>query len=61
MLFNAGDQLPEIPLSDVVGNGVIVCPAQYASTGEKFGVVFGLTVMVMEAVLAHCPAVGLNV
>ncbi len=62
MLFNAGDQLPEIPLSEVVGNGVIVCPAQYAPTGGvKVGVMFGFTEMVMDALVAHCPAAGVNV
>ncbi len=61
MLFNAGDQLPEIPLSDVVGNGVIDCPEQYDPTGEKLGVMFWVTVMVMDAVLAHCPTAGVKV
>ena len=62
VLFNAGDQLPEIPLSDVVGNGVIVCPAQYVPTGGvKVGVMFGVTVMVIDALVAHCPASGVNV
>jgi hypothetical protein len=61
VLFNAGDQLPDIPLIDVVGNGVIVCPAQYDPTGEKLGVMNGITVMVMDVVLAHCPTAGVKV
>ena len=60
-MFNTGDQLPEIPLSDVVGNGEIDCPAQYDPTGEKLGVMFGFTVMVMDAVEAHCPTAGVKV
>ena len=61
VLFNAGDQLPEIPLSDVVGNGVIVCPTQYDPTGEKLGMMFGVTVMVIVVVVPHCPPLGVKV
>ena len=60
-MFNAGDQLPLIAFNDVVGNGVNAVPEQIAATGVKVGVVFGLTVIVNVAVVAHCPAVGVKV
>ena len=61
VLFNDGDHVPLIPLFDVVGNGDNVAPEQIAVTGVKVGVMFGLTVIVNVAVVAHWPAVGVNV
>jgi hypothetical protein len=61
VLFNAGDQLPVILFSDVVGRGFSVVPEQMAATGLNVGVTFGLTVIVNVAVVAHCPAVGVKV
>ena len=61
MLFKAGDHDPEIELFDVLGKGNSVLPEQMAGTCVKLGVVFGFTVMVMDAVEAHCPAAGVNV
>ena len=49
------------PLVDVVGSGLSVPPAQIGATGANVGIVFGLTVMVSVAVLAHRPPVGVNV
>jgi hypothetical protein len=60
-LFNAGDQVPVITLVDVVGKAAIVAPEQTAATCVNVGVVLGVTVMVIVAVLAHNPAVGVNV
>jgi len=60
-LFNAGAQVPVIPLVDVVGNAAKVAPAQIGATALKVGVMFGLTVMVKVAVVAHCPTVGVKV
>ena len=60
-MFNAGVQVPVIPFSDVVGNADSVPPEQIAATGLKVGVMFGLTVMVNVAVVAHCPAAGVKV
>ena len=48
VLFNAGDQVPFIPLVDVVGKGDRVSPEQIAATGVKVGVTIGLTVMVID-------------
>ena len=53
MLFNAGVQLPVIPLVDVVGNAANVPPEHIAATGLNVGVTFALTVMINVAVVAH--------
>ena len=61
VLFKAGDQLPLIPFRDVVGNAVNIPPEQIAATGLNAGVIFGLTVIANVVVVAHWPAVGVNV
>jgi hypothetical protein len=61
VLFNAGLQLPLMPLVDVVGNAAKTPPEQIAATGAKVGVTFGLTVIVNVVVVAHWPASGVNV
>ena len=53
VLSNAGDQVPVIPLVEVVGNGVNTAPEQIGATALKVGGMFGLTVMVNVAVVAH--------
>ena len=61
MLSKAGAQEPVMPLLDVVGSAVKVAPEQIGATAVNAGVIFGLTVIVNVAVVAHCPAVGVNV
>ena len=61
MLFNAGDQFPIIPLVEVVGNAANVPPEQIGFTCVNVGVTFGFTVMVIVAVVAQTPVVGVNV
>jgi hypothetical protein len=61
VLFKAGDQVPVIPLLEVVGNGAKTAPEQIAATAANVGVTFGVTVMISVVVVAHCPAVGVNV
>jgi len=61
VLSSAGAQVPVIPLVDVVGNAVSVDPEQIGATAVNVGVTFGLTVIVKVVVVAHCPAVGVNV
>jgi len=61
VLFSAGVQVPVMPLLEVVGNGAKAAPAQIGATALNVGVIFGLTVMVKVVVVAHCPAVGVNV
>ena len=60
-MFKAGAQVPVMPLLEVVGRAVNVAPEQIGATAVKVGVIFGLTVIVNVAVVAHCPAVGVNV
>src|SRR3954469_7372533 len=50
-----------MPLLDVVGNADKVAPEHIGATAVNVGVMFGLTVIVKVAVVAHCPAVGVNV
>ena len=53
VLFNAGDHVPVIPLFDVVGNADKLTPEQIGATAVNIGVIFGLTVIVTVAVVAH--------
>ena len=52
-MFNAGAQVPVMPLLDVVGSAVSVAPEQMGATALKVGVIFGLTVIVKVVVVAH--------
>ena len=63
MSTDAGFQVPVIPLSDTVGSVGTVPPAQIVNDVPKLnvGVVFGFTVTVNVVVVAHNPAVGVNV
>lgn len=61
VLFNAGDQVPLIPLLEISGKGFKLPPVQIAGTGVKLGLRTGLTAIVIVAVLAHCPLAGVNV
>ena len=60
-MFKAGDQHPVIPFNDVVGNADKVQPEQIGATALNVGVTLLLTVIVNEAIVAHCPTVGVNV
>ena len=53
VLFSAGDQVPVIPLVDVVGKAANAVPEQIGATAVKVGVTFGVTVIVNVAVVAH--------
>ena len=53
VLFKAGAQVPVNPLVEVVGSAVSVAPEHIGATALKVGVMFGLTVMVNVAVVAH--------
>src|SRR6185437_1936696 len=61
VLFKAGDHEPVTPLFEVVGKADKVAPEHIGATALKVGVMFGLTVIVNVAVVAHCPAVGVKV
>jgi len=62
VLLSAGDQVPVIPLLDVVGSALSVAPEQIGATAVNVGVMFGLTVTVVDpAVLVHPVAVTVTV
>ena len=58
-----GFQVPVIPFPDVTGNAGTVPEVQMVSDVPKLnvGVMLGFTVTVNVAVVAHNPAVGVNV
>jgi hypothetical protein len=53
VLSNAGDQVPVMPLVDVVGSADKVAPEHIGATALNVGVMFGLTVIVNVVVVAH--------
>jgi hypothetical protein len=62
VLLSAGDQLPVMPLTEVVGNAGIVAFLQYVSgVTENVGVTLLFIVMVNVAVVAHSLDAGVNV
>jgi hypothetical protein len=61
VLSKAGAHVPVMPLLEVVGNGASVAPEHIGATAVNAGVMFGLTVIVNVAVVAHCTAVGVKV
>jgi hypothetical protein len=61
VLSRAGAHVPVMPLLEVVGNGDKVAPEQIGATALKVGVMLELTTIVNVVVVAHCPAVGVNV
>ena len=60
LLIVAGDQVPAMPLFEVLGNVGAAVPLQKAGIGVKVGVTDGLTVVVTVAADAHCPALGVK-
>ena len=63
LLTVAGLHVPVILLVEVVGNVGTVPPLHIDSDVPKLnvGVILGLTVTFNVVVVAHCPAVGVNV
>jgi hypothetical protein len=61
VLFKAGDQLPVIPLLEVVGRGDKLPPEQIGATGVKVGTVLLLTLIAKVVEVAHCPGLGVKV
>ena len=53
VLFNAGAQVPVMPLVDVVGKADKVAPEQIGATAVNVGVMFVLTVIVNVTMVAH--------
>jgi hypothetical protein len=60
VLSKTGDQVPVIPLFEVVGIAKEV-PEQIEFTCVNVGVTFGLTVIVIVAVVVHNPPVGVKI
>jgi hypothetical protein len=61
LLTTAGDQVPVIPLSDVVGNTGAAVPEQIGAMAAKVGVTADVTVTSSVVVAAHWPASGVKV
>ena len=61
VLLTAGDHVPVTPFVEVVGSTGAADPLQIDGTAVKVGVINGLTVTVSVVVVAHNPAVGVNV
>jgi phosphate starvation-inducible membrane PsiE len=61
VLFKAGDQVPVIPLLEVVGKADNVPPEHIGATAVNVGVTFGFTTICNVVVVAHNPAVGVKV
>jgi hypothetical protein len=50
-----------MPLVELIGNGLKTSPEQIGAMATNKGVIFGFTVIVIVAVLAHWPASGVKV
>ena len=50
-----------MPLLDVVGSAERAAPEQIGATVGNVGKMFGLTMIVNVAMVAHCPVVGVKV
>ena len=61
VLMVAGLQVPLIPLLDVNGRAGAVLFWQSGPIAVNAGIICGSTVMLSVAVVAHCPAAGVNV
>ena len=60
-MLSAGDHAPVIPLFEVRGRAGKVSPWHIGATVVKVGTIGAVTVIVMVAVLAHCPIAGVKV
>jgi hypothetical protein len=61
VLMVAGDQVPVIPLLELVGRRPGVAFKQYGPNCVNVGVILGVTVTVIVVITAHWPALGVNV
>jgi len=60
-LSKAGNQVPVIPLLDVVGNADKTQPEQIAGTWVNIGIGCCVTEIVINVVVAHWPVVGVKI
>lgn len=61
VLLIFGDQVPMIPLFDVVGKSGIKLPLQYEFTTVKVGMLIGVTFIVKLDVVEHWFELGVKV
>jgi hypothetical protein len=61
VLFIAGDQVPVIPLVEVVGKAAKTAPEHIAGTGSKVAISGFTTTVKLVVAVAHCPIVGVKV
>ena len=63
VLFIAGLHVPVIAglLVELIGNAASAAPEHIGATALKVGMMLGVTVIINDVVVAHCPAVGVNV
>ena len=61
LLTRAGFQVPVYPLFEVADKIGLVAPEHIGAIESKVGTMFGFTVTVKEALVAHNPAVGVKV
>jgi hypothetical protein len=61
VFITAGFHVPVIPLLDVVGNAGAVAFWHNGPICVNVGVSWALTAILKVVVVAHCPAVGVNV
>ena len=59
-MLTVDDQVPLIPFIETVGNIGAVAFWQILSIASKVGVIRSVTVTDNVAVVAHCPAAGVN-
>ena len=52
-MSKTGDQVPVIPLLEVVGKAINVAPEHIGATAVNVGATFGLTVIVKVVIGAH--------
>jgi hypothetical protein len=56
-----GAQVPVIPFVEVSGSGAKGSPVQIGPTGLKVVVTFGVILIVIVALVAHSPTLGVKV
>ena len=61
MLFNAGNHVPDIPLVEVVGKADNAPPKQIGAIAVNVGALLGLTIILIVAIFAQNPVVGVKV
>jgi hypothetical protein len=61
LLIIDGDQVPTMPLGEVVFKMGATFPAHKVNVGTKSGVVEEFMVTVVTKLVAHCPEFGVNV